>query len=121
MNPDRAVSARWYVLFVLMVVYVLNIADRYVVSTLIEPIKADLHLSDSAIGFLTGVALAIFYVTVGLPLAVLADRTNRRTLVALSLAAWSLMTVACGLTRTFGQLMWARIFVGIGEAGGTPA
>jgi MFS family permease len=121
MNPDRAVSARWYVLFVLMVVYVLNIADRYVVSTLIEPIKADLHLSDSAIGFLTGVALAIFYVTAGLPLAVLADRTNRRTLVALSLAAWSLMTVACGLTRTFGQLMWARIFVGIGEAGGTPA
>jgi len=73
-------------LVILTLVYALSIADRYVMSTLIEPIKAALHLSDSAIGFLTGVALAIFYVTAGLPLATLADRANRRTLIALALS-----------------------------------
>lgn len=111
---------RWYVLFFLTAVYALNIADRFVMSTLIEPIKADLHLSDSAVGFLTGVSLAIFYVAAGLPLSVLADRVNRRNMVAVSLAAWSLLTAACGLTRTFWQLMVARTLVGVGEAGGVP-
>ncbi len=111
---------RWYVLFLLTAVYALNIADRFVISTLIEPIKADLHISDSAVGFLTGVSLALFYVAAGLPLSVLADRVNRRNLVALSLGAWSLMTVICGFTRTFWQLMAARVLVGVGEAGGTP-
>lgn len=111
----------WYVLALLTVVYAFNIADRYVVSTLIEPIKLDLGLSDSSIGFLTGVALALFYVGAGLPLAVFADRTNRRNLIAASLAAWSAMTAACGLTHSFWQLLLARVGVGIGEAGGTPA
>lgn len=101
-------------------VYAINIADRYVVSTLIEPIKADLALSDSAVGFLTGVALAIFYVSAGIPLGILADRVNRRNMIALSLAAWSVMTSLCGMTQTFWQLVLARIGVGIGEAGGTP-
>src|SRR3984893_7574012 len=110
----------WYVLFLLTAVYALNIADRFVISTLIEPIKSDLHISDSAVGFLTGASLAIFYVAAGLPLSVLADRINRRNLVACSLAAWSLMTVVCGLTRSFWQLMAARVLVGVGEAGGTP-
>lgn len=111
---------RWYVLALLTAIYALNIADRFVISTLIEPIKADLRLSDAAVGFLTGVALAIFYVTTGLPLAQLADRTNRRNLIAVSLAAWSCMTTICGLTYSFWQLFIARIGVGIGEAGGTP-
>ena len=75
---------------------------------------------DSAIGLLTGVALALFYVTAGLPLALVADRSNRRNLIAASLLAWSLATAACGLIRTFGQFMVARILVGVGEAGGTP-
>jgi predicted MFS family arabinose efflux permease len=113
-------SKRWYVLFLLTLVYALNIADRFVISTLIEPIKADLHISDFAVGFLTGASLAIFYVAAGLPLSVLADRVNRRNLVAFSLGAWSLMTVVCGLTRSFWQLMAARVLVGVGEAGGTP-
>jgi MFS family permease len=113
-------SRRWYVLFLLTAVYALNIADRFVISTLIEPIKAELHISDSAIGFLTGGALAIFYVSAGLPLSVLADRVNRRNLVALSLGAWSLMTAVCGITRSFWQLMAARVLVGVGESGGTP-
>jgi predicted MFS family arabinose efflux permease len=113
-------TKRWYVLFLLTGVYALNIADRFVVSTLIEPIKAELHVSDAAIGLLTGGALALFYVAAGLPLSVLADRVNRRNLVALSLGAWSLMTAVCGMTRSFWQLMAARVLVGVGEAGGTP-
>jgi predicted MFS family arabinose efflux permease len=117
---DAAVARRWYVLLVLTLVYALSIADRFVMSTLIEPIKADLGLSDSAVGFLTGSALAIFYVTAGLPLATLADRTNRRTMIALSLGAWSAMTAVCGLTRNYWQLLLARIGVAVGEAGGTP-
>ena len=120
MKQAEGSAWRWYVLVLVTAVYALNIADRYVISTLIEPIKADLHLSDTAIGFLTGVALAIFYVTAGLPLAVLADRSSRRNLIAASLAAWSVMTTLCGLTHTFWQLLLTRIGVGVGEAGGTP-
>jgi predicted MFS family arabinose efflux permease len=113
---------RWYVLLVLTAVYVSNVADRYVISTLIEPIKAELHLSDSAIGFLTGTALALFYTILGLPLGALADRTLRRgRMLAICTAIWSVMTAACGLAASFGQLLLARIGVGIGEAGGTPA
>jgi len=111
---------RWYVLGLLMLVYTLNIADRFVMSTLIEPIKAALGLSDSSIAFLTGTALACFYVTAGLPLAYLADRANRRTMVAVALGAWSVITACCGLVQSYGQMLAARIGVGIGEAGGTP-
>ena len=88
---------RWYVLILLTGVYALNIADRFVISTLIEPIKTELHISDAAVGFLTGASLALFYVVAGLPLSALADRANRRNLVALSLSAWSLMTVVVRL------------------------
>jgi MFS family permease len=113
---------RWYLLIMLTAIYVSNIADRYVISTLIEPIKAELHLSDSSIGFLTGTALALFYTGLGLPLGALADRTTHRNrMLALCTAIWSAMTLACGLASSFGQLLLARIGVGIGEAGGTPA
>lgn len=112
---------RWYALGILTAVYISNIADRFVISTLIEPIKKDLGLTDTAIGFLTGTALAIFYTGMGIPLGLIADRVDRRKLIALSIALWSLMTAACGAANTFGQLMLARIGVGIGEAGGTPA
>lgn len=112
---------RWYVLGILTGVYVSNIADRYVISALIEPIKADLKLSDTAIGFLTGTALAIFYTGMGIPLGVIADRVERRKLIALSIGIWSVMTAACGSAGTFLQLLFARMGVGIGEAGGTPA
>ena len=111
---------RWYVLGVLTAVYALNIADRFSMSTLIEPIRQELHLSDSGIAFLTGVALALFYVTVGIPIAALADRANRRNILALALLVWSGMTALCGLAQSYGQLLLARFAVGIGEAGGTP-
>jgi len=111
---------RWYVLAVLTIVYALNIADRFSISTLIEPIRLELHLSDSGVAFLTGVALALFYVTLGIPIASIADRANRRNILAVSLALWSGMTAICGLTQNYWQLLLARFGVGIGEAGGTP-
>src|ERR1700682_2095291 len=111
---------RWYVLAVLTVVYALNIADRFSLSTLIEPIRQELRLSDSGIAFLTGVALALFYVTVGIPIAAPADRTSRRNILAISLAIWSGMTALCGVAQNYWQLLLARFGVGIGEAGGNP-
>jgi MFS family permease len=111
---------RWYVLAVLTAVYALNIADRFSIATLLEPIRRELQLSDSGIAFLTGFALAMFYVTVGIPIAALADRTNRRNILAVSLAVWSAMTALCGLARNYAELLLARFAVGIGEAGGTP-
>lgn len=110
---------RWYVLTALTIVYALNIADRFSISTLIEPIRLELGLSDSGIAFLTGVALAIFYVTVGIPIATLADRANRRNILAVALALWSAATALCGVAQNYGQLLLARIGVGVGEAGGT--
>jgi len=111
---------KWYVLAVMTIVYALNIADRFSISTLIEPIRIELQLTDSGIAFLTGVALALFYVTVGIPIALLADRTNRRNILAVALALWSAMTAVCGLAQSYWQLLLARFGVGIGEAGGTP-
>ncbi|MBS0578235.1 MAG: MFS transporter [Proteobacteria bacterium] len=112
-------SRRWYVLAVLTLAYALNIADRFSISTLIEPIRLELHLSDSGVGYLTGLALALFYVTIGIPVAVAADRSNRRNILAAALVIWSAMTALCGLAQNFVQLMLGRFGVGIGEAGGT--
>jgi predicted MFS family arabinose efflux permease len=111
---------RWYVLIVLTIVYALNIADRFSISTLIEPIRLEMGLSDSGIAFLTGVALALFYVTIGIPIATLADRVSRRNILVAALAIWSAMTAFCGLAQSYWQLLLARFGVGIGEAGGTP-
>ena len=115
-----AAPDRWYVLGVLTLVYALNIADRFSISTLIEPIRIELGLSDSGIAFLTGVALGLFYVTVGIPVAALADRANRSNILAVALAVWSGMTALCGLAQSYWHLLLARFGVGIGEAGGTP-
>jgi len=108
---------RWYVLGLMTLVYAISIADRFSISTLIEPIRIELQLSDSGVAFLTGVALALFYVTVGIPIALLADKANRRNILAISLALWSAMTAVCGLAQNYTQLAVARMSVGIGEAG----
>jgi predicted MFS family arabinose efflux permease len=113
-------AQRWYVLVMMCLVYSLSIADRYVISTVLEPIRLELHLSDSGIGFLTGVSLALFYISFGFPISWLTDRSSRRNIISASLVAWSVMTVCCGLARNYWQLLWARIGVGVGEAGGTP-
>lgn len=117
---QRPGMVRWYVVTILGLVYAVNIADRYVVSTVMESIRLDLQLTDSGIALLTGTALALFYVTIGIPISAFADRTNRRNIVAGSLILWSVFTVLCGSARNFWQLLLARIGVGVGEAGGTP-
>ena len=120
-DSTSTMGQRWYVLFIMMLAYTINIADRYVMSTVLEPIRLELGLSDSGVAFLTGVSLALFYVTMGLPLSWIADRHNRRNLLAISMTIWSGMTALCGMSQGYVQLLLARIGVGIGEAGGTPA
>ena len=119
---SRAPSSveRWYVLIVMCLIYAINIADRYVVSTVLEPIRLDLHLNDAGVAFLTGFPLALFYVTCGIPISWFADRSNRRNILATSLIIWSGFTALCGLSRNYWQFLLGRIGVGIGEAGGTP-
>ncbi|WP_411340857.1 MFS transporter [Sphingopyxis sp. J-6] len=110
-------------LWLLLVVYIFNFLDRQIVNILAEPIKRDLGLSDTELGLLAGPAFAVFYALLGIPIARYADKdgTNRVRLIALSLAIWSAMTAVCGLAQNFVQLLLARIGVGIGEAGCTPA
>ena len=111
---------RWTALCLLFCVYVFNFLDRQIFAILQEAIKTDLNLSDTQVGFLGGFAFAIFYTTLGIPIARLADRRSRSKIIAISLALWSLMTALCGAARGFVTLALARIGVGIGEAGCSP-
>ena len=111
---------RRYVLVLLTLVYALNFIDRQILVILQESIKVDMDLSDSQLGLLTGFAFAIFYVSVGIPIARWADVGNRRNIVSLAIAVWSGMTALSGFTQNFWQLLMARIGVGVGEAGGSP-
>lgn len=113
-------SGAYTTLVLLGLTYTFSFLDRQIVAILAEPIKADLNLSDTQVGLLTGFMFALFYTTFGIPVAWLADRTHRVRIVAASCALWSVFTAACGLATTFWQLALARIGVGIGEAGGTP-
>ncbi len=119
-NPYSSTAACWYALGLLTVVYTFNFIDRQLLAILQESIKAELSLSDSQLGLLTGFAFAIFYVTAGIPIARWADRSNRRNIVALSLLIWSGMTALSSYVQNFLQLLLARIGVGVGEAGGSP-
>ncbi len=113
-------SYKAYVLLILTGVYTFNFIDRQILVILQESIKAELGLSDTQLGLMTGLTFALFYVTLGIPIARLADRSNRRNIVAFSLAIWSAMTALSGLAGNYIQLLLARIGVGIGEAGGSP-
>ncbi len=117
---DRALRRRTLTLFLLTLTYFFSYMDRQILSILLEPIRKDLLLSDTQLGLLSGLAFAIFYATLGIPVARLADRGNRRNIVAISLAVWSFFTALCGLAQNFVQLLLARIGVGIGEAGSSP-
>jgi MFS family permease len=108
-------------LFLLMIVYAFNMLDRQIVTILVEPMKADLNLADWQIGMISGLAFALFYTLLGIPLARIADRGNRVGMIAVALAVWSGFTALCGLARNFTELLLARIGVGVGEAGCTPA
>lgn len=113
-------GSAYYALGLLTVVYCFNFIDRQLLAILQESIKADLDLSDSQLGLLTGFAFALFYVTAGIPIARWADRSNRRNIVALALFVWSFMTAVSSVVQNYAQLLLARIGVGVGEAGGSP-
>ncbi|HYD44810.1 MAG TPA: MFS transporter, partial [Phenylobacterium sp.] len=124
--PPRAedagfVARRRTALALLFLAFTFSIMDRQIVSILAEPIKHEFALTDTQLGFLGGLAFAAFYVTLGLPIAMLADRGGRKTIISLSLAAFSAMTVICGLAGNFWHLLLARFGVGVGEAGVNPS
>jgi predicted MFS family arabinose efflux permease len=110
-----------YALAVLVLVYAVNFIDRNILAVLLQPIKQELGASDTAMGFLTGFAFALFYTFAGIPIARIADRGSRRTVMAVGVAFWSAMTAASGLAQGFWQLALARVGVGVGEASATPA
>lgn len=113
-----SVPYRGYILFIAMLVGALTVFDRRILSMLIKPIRAEFNLNDSQLGLLMGVAFAVMYCIACIPAARLADRWSRRNVVALSVGAWSLMTLVCGVVQNFPQLFLARMGVGVGEAGG---
>lgn len=119
-RPSISAGARRYALGVLAVVYTFNFIDRQILAILLPAIKAEFAVADWVLGFLAGSAFALFYATLGIPIALLADRWNRRNLIALALAVWSGMTALSGAATNIVQLALARIGVGIGEAGCSP-
>jgi len=115
-SPRQARTA----LGILSVVYAVNLLDRQILSMLLVPIKEDLGISDTALGFLTGTSFALFYATAGIPIARWADRGTRTHVIAIGLALWSAATAASGMARSFVHLALARVLVGVGEAAGSP-
>lgn len=111
---------RRYVLFVMTVVFALNYMDRCLINLLVQPIKVDLKLSDTEVGFLTGIVFGLFYATLGIPIARWADRGNRAKLTAGAIGIWGATVMSCLLVRTFGQIIFARVAAGVGEAGCMP-
>jgi predicted MFS family arabinose efflux permease len=116
----RPEGSAWFVLGMLCFVYVLNFLDRQLLSILAKPIQDDLQVTDGQLGRISGLYFALFYCLISIPVAWLADRTNRVRVLAFACALWSAATVACGFAATYPQLVLARMTVGIGEAGGVP-
>lgn len=115
---EGSTGNRAYVLFILVVVYTFNFIDRQIIGILAVPIKADLGLTDTQLGLMGGLAFALFYTGLGIPVAMLADRFSRTWIMTVALTIWSAMTAVSGLATNFTQLFLARLGVGVGEAGG---
>ena len=115
-SPYPAPAYAWYCVFILTGIYLNSFLDRQILGLLVDPIKADMKISDTQMGFLMGPSFAIAYIIAGLPLGWLADRMSRRWLIALGQFFWSLASVSFGLGRIYSQLLAARICVGVGEA-----
>lgn len=113
--------AAWYAVIVMTVAYTFSYIDRQIITLMVGPIRQDLDISDSQFSLLAGLAFALFYTILGIPIGRLADSRNRRNLIAIGIVFWSLATAACGLVRQFWQLFVARVFVGVGEAALSPA
>src|ERR1700691_5631051 len=120
-QPTASLRYAWYVVIVLTALYMLSFVDRTILSLLVGSIKRDLGISDTRIGLLQGLSFALFYTLMGLPLGRLADTRSRRNLIAASVVVWSLFTSFCSAAKSFWSLFLARIGVGVGEAGLSPA
>ncbi|RMF95160.1 MAG: MFS transporter, partial [Gammaproteobacteria bacterium] len=118
-RPPAAVA--WYTVILCMLAYVLSFVDRQIIALLIEPIQADLQISDTQFSLLTGLAFSLFYATMGLPIARWADRGSRPLIISAGIVVWSFATAVCGLSRNYWQLFLARMGVGVGEAALSPA
>ncbi|MEW4467534.1 MFS transporter [Parasphingorhabdus sp. JC815] len=120
-GPADSVSAlrRNVALLMLFLVGTINFVDRQLLSVLVEPIRAEMQFSDTQFGLLTGMAFALFYAAMGVPVAMIADRWNRVKLIGIACVVWSGFTAACGMVSNFWQLAVLRFGVGAGEAGGT--
>jgi MFS family permease len=119
-GPSYSRAYLRYALGLLCLVYVVNFVDRQILAILLQSIKEDLALSDTQLGLLSGTAFGIFYATLGVPIARIADRVSRKWVIAVCLALWSAMTALCGTAAGFASLLVYRIGVGVGEAGGSP-
>jgi predicted MFS family arabinose efflux permease len=117
-KPGPATSSRGLMMTMLVIAYTLNFIDRQIIGILAEPIKGDLGLTDSELGWMGGAAFALFYTLLAIPIAMLADRRNRSWIITVGLALWSLATALCGAAQNFWQLFVARMTVGVGEAAG---
>lgn len=111
----------WYAVVILVVAFIFSFIDRIIIAMLVEPLKQDLGLTDTQLGLLQGLAFAVFYATVGLPIGRWADRYSRRAIIGWGIFLWSIMTAVCGLARSFWELFLARVGVGVGEAALSPA
>ena len=120
MSQEVTDRQRKYTLFMLVLVFTSSHVDRQIMGILGQPIKESLLITDTQLGLLTGIMFAVFYATLGMPMAMWADRNNRRNLISFSVFLWSLMTALCGAANNFMQLLLLRIGVGVGEAGSNP-
>jgi MFS family permease len=111
----------WYVLGLLTLVYVFSFLDRTILSLLVAPIRHDLHITDTQVSLLMGFSFAVFYTFFGLPIGRMADSHSRRNLIAGGIATWSLFSAGCGLAKNFGQMLFLRMGVGVGEAALSPS
>lgn len=120
-SSQQSLARAWYTVILCMVAYIFSFVDRQVITLLIEPIRADLGITDTQFSLVTGLAFALFYASMGIPIAWLADRKSRPMIISVGIFLWSIATALCGTAKSFGQLFLARMGVGVGEAALSPA
>jgi MFS family permease len=120
-KPDQVSAYAWYVVIALTAIYTLSFIDRQIMGLVVAPIKKELAISDTRVALLQGLAFALFYTILGLPMGRIADKHSRRNLVSAGVGFWSFFTAACAVARSFWSLFFARMGVGVGEAALAPA
>ncbi|MFJ3370191.1 spinster family MFS transporter [Pseudomonas sp. NPDC086251] len=121
LQKNKTYVYEWYVVGLCMIAYIFSFVDRQILALMIEPIKADLQISDTQFSLLHGLAFSLFYAFMGMPIAYLADRFSRPKIIAVGIVFWSLATAACGMSKSFLHMFLARIGVGVGEAALSPS